>query len=259
MLPARIVTTSWDDGDPSDRKVAELLRARGLAGTFYVPLIGYDGRRTLDTEHLRMLASEGFEIGAHGTSHNALPHLGPKEIAREVRICKSRLEDILGGQVQMFCYPKGRHSAEVVRHLKETGYMGARTNRTLGHKLDFTPFEMPTTLQVYHLRKSGYLRNAVRAAKFGAVFEYLARVSRANSWVELGKAFFDLVLRQGGVWHLYGHSWQIEEMGLWDELRQMLDYVSNREGVTYVSNRGVLNFLPANTAPVSANHLIPSK
>lgn len=41
-----IMTTSWDDGDPCDLKVAELLRARGLAGTFYIPLIGYDGRRT---------------------------------------------------------------------------------------------------------------------------------------------------------------------------------------------------------------------
>jgi len=28
---------------------------------------------------------------------------------------------------------------------------------------------------------------------------------------------------------------------------------------TYVSNRGVLNFLPANKAPVLVNHLIPSK
>ncbi len=82
---------------------------------------------------------------------------------------------------------------------------------------------------------------------------------RADNWVDLGKAFFDLVLRQGGFWYLYGHSWQIEEMGLWDELRQMLDYVSNREGVTYVSNRGVLNFLPANKARVLMNHLIPSK
>lgn len=247
MVLPKIVTTSWDDGDPCDLKVAELLRARGLAGTFYIPLIGYDGRRTLDTEHLRWLASGGFEIGGHGTSHNALPHLGPKEIAREVRICKSRLEDVLGGQVQMFSYPKGRHSAEVIGHLKEAGYMGARTNRILGHELDFTPFEMPTTLHVYHLRKSDCLRNAVRAAKFKAVFEYLARVSRADSWVELGKAFFDLVLRQGGVWHLYGHSWQIEEMGLWDDLKEILDYVCGRDGVLYATNAEVLTFLPEKT------------
>jgi hypothetical protein len=47
MPMPRIVTTSWDDGDPSDLKVAELLRARALSGTFYVPFIGPHGRRLL--------------------------------------------------------------------------------------------------------------------------------------------------------------------------------------------------------------------
>ena len=43
MLLPRTVTTSCDDGDPSDLKVAELLRTRGLLGTFYFPFIGQDG------------------------------------------------------------------------------------------------------------------------------------------------------------------------------------------------------------------------
>ena len=75
----------------------------------------------------------------------------------------------------------------------------------------------------------------------------------AASWVELGKALFDLVLCEGGVWHLYGHSWEIEEKGLWDELKEMLDYVAEREGVQYVTNAEVLNFLPGRAgAPAPA-------
>jgi hypothetical protein len=35
----------------------------------------------------------------------------------------------------------------------------------------------------------------------------------------MGKILFDRVLKEGGVWHLFGHSWQIEEMGLWDDLK----------------------------------------
>ena len=68
MPRLRIVTTSWDDGDPQDLRVAELLDSRGLKGTFYVPIIGYDGRRILEPAELRSLASGGFEIGAHGVS-----------------------------------------------------------------------------------------------------------------------------------------------------------------------------------------------
>jgi peptidoglycan/xylan/chitin deacetylase (PgdA/CDA1 family) len=238
-----------------DLKVAELLRARGLPGTFYFPFIGYDGRRNLTPDHLRSLALAGFEMGGHGMSHNVLPQLGSKEIAREVGICKNRLEDILGKRVRMFSYPKGRHNGNVVRHLKEAGYMGARTNRILAHRLDFDPFEMPTTLQAYPLRRSDYLRNALRGANVGGVFQYFARVRRAPCWVGLGKAFFDLVVRQGGIWHLYGHSWQIEEMGLWDDLKEILDYVCGRDGVLYLTNAEVLNFLPQKT-PATPQHSI---
>jgi hypothetical protein len=34
-------------------------------------------------------------------------------------------------------------------------------------------------------------------------------------------------------------------MGLWDEMREMLDYVSQREGVLYLNNGDLLKFLPA--------------
>jgi len=58
MRTARLVTTSWDDGDTLDPRVAELLRGR-----VHFPFIG--------------------------------------------RICKNRLEDILGNGIRIFCYPKG--------------------------------------------------------------------------------------------------------------------------------------------------------
>lgn len=148
MHAPRIVTTSWDDGDPLDLKVAEVLRARGLPGTFYFPFIGYDGRRTLTPDHLSSMALEGFEVGGHGMSHNVLPPLRSKEIAREVRGCKQWLEDILSGPVQMLCYPKGRYSANVIRHVQAAGYAGARTTEMLAHNLNFDPFKMPTTLHV---------------------------------------------------------------------------------------------------------------
>ena len=127
----RVVTTSWDDGDPHDLRVAELLRARDLPATFYVPIIGYRQRKTLAAADLRALSSVGFEIGAHTVSHTNLPRLGPKELDREVRTCKEMLEQTLGSGVLMFCYPNGRYDAEVIRQVKNAGYTGARTTRML--------------------------------------------------------------------------------------------------------------------------------
>ena len=173
MLPPpipRIVTTSWDDGDPCDLRVAELLRARDLPGTFYFPFIGYDGRQTLTHDHLKSFVREGFEVGGHGMSHNVLPPLRSKEIAREVGNCKKRLEDILGEPIRMFSYSLGHYSGSVVRYLKEAGYLGGRTNRMLGRKLDFSPYEMPTTLQAPPLKIRRQLpkRSSVRRSHAAA-------------------------------------------------------------------------------------------
>jgi peptidoglycan/xylan/chitin deacetylase (PgdA/CDA1 family) len=250
-----IVTTSWDDGDPRDLQVAEFLRARGLAGTFYIPIIGYDGRRTLDPEHLRSLASEGFEIGGHGASHNVLTGLQPIEIHRELRICKRRLEDIVGKRVRMFCYPKGRFNNEVMLHVKQNGYEGARTTRMFRQGLDFDPVQMPTSLVAYPNIRNLYAKNLLRGRNIRALFTYGTQLIHADSWVTVGKALFDHVLREGGVWHLYGHSWQIEEMGLWDDLKEILDYVCGRDGVLYVTNAEVLTFLAKKAAvPLRKTH-----
>ncbi len=240
----KIVTTSWDDGDPADLKVASLLCARRLPGTFYVPMKGYRGRPTMKAADLRSLSAEGFEIGAHSVSHRTLPVLPEAEIENEVRASKETLESILRREVPMFCYPRGRYNQQVVDRIKSAGYRGARTTRMLSIESSFSRFEMPTSLQVYPHTKWTYVRNIVKARKPGRLWHYLSRFRDAKNWVELGKELFDRVLEDGGVWHLYGHSWEIEELGLWTGLAELLDYVRGRDGVQYASNSETLALLP---------------
>jgi peptidoglycan-N-acetylglucosamine deacetylase len=241
---SRIVTTSWDDGDPSDLRVAELLSARGLGGTFYIPIKGHHKSDRMDSVKLRSLAAHGFEIGAHGVSHPNLPQCGPRELVQEVETCKKQLEDDLNREVRIFAYPRGRYSTSVISCLKQAGYVGARTTRMLARELVIDPYKMPTSVHVYPHSKSDYIKNLARALDLGRAWEYITQLSQATGWPELAKLLFDLVLREGGIWHLYGHSWEIEELGLWDSLEEILSYVSKREGVRYFSNGEVLNFLP---------------
>jgi peptidoglycan-N-acetylglucosamine deacetylase len=159
----------------------------------------------------------------------------------------------------MFSYPKGKYNAKVIKQVKEAGYKGARTSHMLRQRMDFDPFLMPTSLLANAALIKLYVKNLVKGRNARGLLDYLTRFIRRDGWVSIGKALFDQVLKEDGVWHLYGHSWEIEELGLWDEVRQMLDYVSNRDGVVYVSNCDVLNFLPANKAPVLGNHRISSK
>jgi peptidoglycan-N-acetylglucosamine deacetylase len=245
MCNLTIVSTSWDDGDPKDLRIAELLRSRGLAGTFYVPITGYHGGKTLAAADLRALSCEGFEIGGHGVSHKTLPTLGREELGREVRVCKQILEHELGKEVRMFCYPKGRYDSGVIREVQNAGYQGARTTRMLSSKTAFSPYEMPTTVQAYPHPRIAYLRNLGRARNVPGLLKYITVLTRVGSWVDLGKRLFSQVLEHGGIWHLYGHSWEIDKLGLWSDLREMLDHVSHREGVTYATNGQLLSLMEA--------------
>jgi len=182
------------------------------------------------------LASEGFEIGAHGFSHKLLWHLSPRELVQEVGPCKPILEDILGSEVRMFSYPYGRYDASVVRALQEAGYWGARTVRMLATRAAFNPFEMPTTLQIFPHPRFTYLKHVASAQRLESLRTFVVQMPRLGSWLELGKRLFDAVLEEGGIWHLCGHSWEVERLGLWDDLREILDYVGRRDGVSYVPN-----------------------
>lgn len=240
----RIVTTSWDDGDRADLRLADLLLSRKIRGTFYIPLSPYNGRPALEPAELRRLSSEGFEIGAHGFSHKLLWGLPAEELAKEINPCKPVLEDLVGAEVRMFCYPRGRYDSNVVRALEGAGYQGARTVRMLSTQLKFNPFEMPTTVQIFPHRTTGYLKNVTRAGMKG-LGVCLSQRSRLRNWLELAKNLFDSVLENGGMWHLYGHSWEIEQLGLWDDLERLLEYVSGRRAVKYLPNGELLQFLPA--------------
>lgn len=243
--PRVVVTTSWDDDAVSGMRVAELLGEKKMRGTFYVPTGQLDGGSRFTAANLRSLVADGFEIGAHTISHRVLTEISPSELEKEVGGCKPVLEQMLGKEVVMFCYPRGRFNASVVRELQRAGYGGARTTRMLCVDAAFSPFEMPTTVQAYPHTRSNYLRNMARLGGISGVVQSVPEMISFESWIQLGKKFFDRVLRDGGVWHLYGHAWELEKLNLWAQLKEMLDYVSGRDGVAYLTNAQVLGFVKA--------------
>lgn len=255
METPRIVTTSWDDGERHDLRLVDILKSKDITGTFYIPISPHLGRPALSHAELRALSSEGFEIGAHGFSHQHLWGLSKEELAKEIRPCKPILEDILGKEVRMFCYPRGRYDSNVVRSLKEAGYWGGRTVRMLATGLQFDPFEMPTTIQVCQHRRSAYIKNALRARALDGFQVCLGNITRLGNWLKLAKNLFDSVLDKGGIWHLTGHSHEIEELGLWGELEEILDYVRKRKGVTYIPN---WKLIPTSCAPEMVGEIVTS-
>jgi len=114
----------------------------------------------------------------------------------------------------------------------------------LARGINFDPFQMPTSVQAYPHSASAYLRNLVRSFSIARTAEYLSRLQQSRNWIDLAKALFDGVLRKGGIWHLYGHSWEVDELQLWNGLEEIFSYVAQRPGVLYLSNSEVLSLAP---------------
>jgi peptidoglycan/xylan/chitin deacetylase (PgdA/CDA1 family) len=243
-----LVTTSWDDGHPLDLRVAELLARYGMTGTFFVPICDPYRPRLSDVQ-LRELSSSGFEIGSHGMLHRNLARTPRADLRWEIADSKTELEQIIGRRVSTFCYPMGRFDANVVAEVKRAGYDGARTTRMLSTRARFDPLHIPTTIQAYRHSSQAYWKNLLRHAGARDLLGYCTSLRNSESWIELGKRLFDRVLEEGGVWHLYGHSWEIEQYGLWKEFAEMLAYASGRQGVRYVRTVDTLNVSGAECLP----------
>src|ERR1700680_3443240 len=137
MSQITIVTTSWDDEHPCDLRLAEALAKSRLPATFYVPVFGENGKPVLGSAALRSFLNQGFEIGAHTVTHQTLPELDSSGLLHEVNGSKQLLEDQLGEQVRMFCYPRGRYNSKVIGSVQQSGFLGARTTGMLYQSLRF--------------------------------------------------------------------------------------------------------------------------
>lgn len=228
--PHVVVTTSWDDGHKLDVRLADLLRKYQLPGTFYVSPQDreFPPEQLLTAAEVREIGRD-FEIGAHTMTHPRL-HQVPDAVARqEIVDSKHYLERLLKKAVKSFCYPGGNYEARHVDMVREAGFSYARTVRRHSYDLKGSLLEGNTTVNAYN-----HYQDLWKIAKF-AKFNPL-KTLHYFQWDNLAKAMFDKVCAEGGIYHLWGHSWEIDAHKDWDKLEDVLRYISKRRGVQYVTN-----------------------
>jgi peptidoglycan-N-acetylglucosamine deacetylase len=200
--------------------VAELLSKYGLRGTFYVP-VENPKRPVMDAGAIRTLSSE-FEIGAHSVHHSQLVQLSDEVAETEITAPKKVLEELTGKPCRMFCFPQGRFRHSQLRLVREAGFLGARTVELMSLDLPRTEdgvLVMPTTIQAYEHSRSEYFKNFGRRMALRNLLNYLS--SSGNDWVEASEWFLREAIRRSGVFHLWGHSWEIDKFNLWPRLEHV--------------------------------------
>jgi peptidoglycan/xylan/chitin deacetylase (PgdA/CDA1 family) len=220
IMAKAVITTSWDDGYPMDTRLAEMLTRHGLQGTFYIPRRGE--WPVMPDAHIRSLA-ETHEVGGHTLNHVTLTAISDDEARREIIDGRDWLADVTGKPVVMFCPPRGKFKARHRKVIAETEFIGFRsvecwsidTPRYLDNVM-----EMPTTFQAYPHGLRSHAANILKRRN-GTGVGLLVRTYRRD-WVSQALYAARLAIDANGVFHLWGHSWEIEQRNLWDALERVL-------------------------------------
>jgi peptidoglycan/xylan/chitin deacetylase (PgdA/CDA1 family) len=218
-----VMTTSWDDGHRLDLRVAELLAKNGLTGTFYVPRSNQ--KPVMDRSQIREL-SKSFEIGAHTLEHVMIDRLSDREAGIQLSGSREWVEELTGKRCPVFCFPGGRFRNRQLQLVRQAGYEAARTVELLStaspRQIDGLCV-IPTTIQVFPHGPYAYAKNALK--RFSApAMHGLRRSLLSHDWLTLAKELFLRIMVRGGVFHLWGHSWEIAEQRQWQALENFLAF-----------------------------------
>ena len=220
----RIVTTSWDDGHKLDVKLADLLQKYKIPATLYVsPASTEFSKEDLLSEQEIQSLSEHFEIGGHTLHHPNLSKISLASAIDDIQAGRDVLESIVGKKLRSFAYPYGAYTAQVQRAVLNLGFTVVRTTKRFSIDASQECDALPTTVQVYT-----HISDIPHLPRYGTI-----------QWVKLAQHFFDRVVENGGVFHLWGHSWEIEKNNEWRNVETVFEYISARKDIEYICNGGL--------------------
>ena len=217
MAKPFLLTTSWDDGSIHDLKLAEMLAKYELPATFYVAR--NSGFRGLSDNDIKTVG-RSFELGSHTVNHVLLNSLADDAALAEIADSKTWTEQLSGRACRMFCFPSGKFRRSQLRFVEKAG-LGRPHYRAY-----VSGFPEPESWR----HGGAHDRAGVPSSSLGVSAEYRTP-ARHPEYLELrfiwprqelghnGKALLRHVSIHGGVFHLWGHSWEVEANDSWPELR----------------------------------------
>jgi peptidoglycan/xylan/chitin deacetylase (PgdA/CDA1 family) len=217
------LTTSWDDGTPEDVELAELLNRHGYLATFYATT-GPGGSRTIDDRGLARLVELGHELGNHGRTHRRFVELSPEEIRRDIAWGEEEIGRF-GPPGPVVAPPRGAVNRGVIEILNEQGFT-VRLAPILGGRRA-RPGTMSPTAQVYpHSARVTYL-HLLRRRTLPAI-RFLRAWSRSRSMRQRLLAIAGEAAGSETSIHVWGHSEEIDRLGMWRDLELFLEAARER-------------------------------
>jgi peptidoglycan/xylan/chitin deacetylase (PgdA/CDA1 family) len=225
------VTTSWDDNDKDNMKIASVLDSFGLKGTFYIDFS--DAKEHLSDSQIRELSGK-HEVGSHTWSHADMRSCDESKIQSELTESRKVLEDTTGDRIFGLAYPYGHHTYVAGKIAKECGYIFARTTE-LGHVNFPPPDHYSWGVSYYALKRSGLPKKLIsRHTISRTALVYLFNMTSKSS--DLALKLLEKAMLREGVWHIYGHADEVIQPVHNEELIRICRHVAGQKHVWYTTN-----------------------
>jgi peptidoglycan-N-acetylglucosamine deacetylase len=228
------ITISVDDGHPTDRRTADLLSKYGLQATFYVP--GSNPERPVMSENEIREIARGFEMGGHTLHHVPLNSMPEASAWLEIWNGKLWIEQVLGSSVISFCYPRGKFNPRIARLVQRAGFLGARTCLFNLNQFPASPFRWGVSTHAHRHSRYIQIRHALLEKNFTGARNFCSIFRGACDWETHFLHALDDVDRNGGVAHLYLHSWEVDVGNEWNRLERVFQAVAARPHLRKVTN-----------------------
>jgi peptidoglycan/xylan/chitin deacetylase (PgdA/CDA1 family) len=229
-------TVSFDDGVTQDLRLLELLDRYGVKGTFNLNsgLMGVDDSLDLGLGNLvsfnRIDADKishcynNHEVGAHTLRHLNLKGLPSRVQMHEIIRDIQQLEQLTGKSVTGLAYPYGSYNETTIELLRLAGIRYARTiQSSQGFGLPENPLMLHPTC---HYMDPDLVR---------LTDDFL---NKKEPW----EVIYNLV-RPMKIFHVWGHSYEMDAYNNWDTMETLLKTVSGREDVWHATNGEIMEYL----------------
>ena len=221
----KAVTLSYDDGNVADKKLAEIMTAYGLCGTFNVGTLPEEsGSSKLSKEEARKVyLQDGIEVAVHGARHLTWTEVEPAVAARDIMANREDLEKTFGKIINGCAYPNGAYNDTVVDILNNSGIKYARTVvKTEGFALSTDWLRLPTTCH----------HDNPRLMELTDMF--LAIEKQQRFWGNVPRLFY-----------LWGHSYEFNQKDNWCVIEKFAEKISGKDDIWYATNGEIYEYVEA--------------
>ena len=218
------IVFSWDDGALEDQRLFEMHEKYEIPGMFFVPTRNREGRKVLSSKMISGAESKYVKFGGHTDNHVYLTDIPLSAVEKEIVDNKKYLEDILGHKIKHFCLPGGRYDPEILK-IVYRHYKTIRTADTMNFFNKSSRLIKPA-FHMFNRGKKSLIGNALRNKSYKAALKVVIHPFLTEFDI------YKLIIGQKSKSDdktdifIWGHSWELEEYGLWKKVENLMEFIS---------------------------------